>query len=118
EIWLDQYYNTFKMNITITGASGFVGQNLVSYLRDRRHEVRGLSLRNTTWLSHIGGDTDAVIHLAGKAHDTANTSAEEDYFKVNRDLTIELFNLFLDSNILDFFYFYSVKTVAETLEGE
>lgn len=105
------------MNITITGASGFVGQNLVSYLRDRRHEVRGLSLRNTNWLSHIGGDTDAVIHLAGKAHDTANTSAEEEYFTVNRDLTIALFDKFLQTDIRDFFYFSSVKAVADTVEG-
>src|SRR5690606_37179651 len=105
------------MNITITGASGFVGQNLVSYLRDRHHEVRGLSLRNTNWLSHIGGDTDAVIHLAGKAHDTANTSADAEYFKINRDLTIELFDLFLKSNIRDFFYFSSVKAVADTVDG-
>src|SRR5690606_7460021 len=105
------------MNITITGASGFVGQNLVSYLRDRRHEVRGLSLRNTNWLSHIGGDTDAMIHLAGKAHDTANTSAEEEYFTVNRDLTIALFDKFLQTDIRDFFYFSSVKAVADTVEG-
>lgn len=104
------------MNITITGASGFVGQNLVSYLRDRRHEVRGLSLRNTNWLSHIGGDTDAVIHLAGKAHDTSNTSRDKEYFKINRDLTIELFNYFLKSEIKDFFYFSSVKAVADTIE--
>src|SRR5690606_9149599 len=117
EIWLDQYYNIFKMNITITGASGFVGQNLVSYLRDRRHEVRGLSLRNTNWLSHIGGGTDAVIHLAGKAHDTANTSAEEEYFTVNRDLTIALFDKFLQTDIRDFFYFSSVKAVADTVDG-
>ena len=33
----------------------------------------------------------AIIHLAGKAHDTSNTSAEEEYFKINRDLTIQLF---------------------------
>lgn len=105
------------MNITITGASGFVGQNLVTYLRDRRHDVRGLSLRNTNWLSHIGGDTNAVIHLAGKAHDMANTSADEEYFNVNRDLTIELFDKFLQTDIRDFFYFSSVKAVADTVEG-
>lgn len=105
------------MNITITGASGFVGQNLITYLRDHRHEVRGLSLRNTNWQSHIGGDTDAVIHLAGKAHDTANTSADVEYFKVNRDLTVALFDQFLQSDIRDFFYFSSVKAVADTVDG-
>src|SRR5690606_37052582 len=37
--------------------------------------------------------------------------------KVNRDLTIELFDLFLKSNIRDFFYFSSVKAVADTVDG-
>lgn len=105
------------MNITITGASGFVGQNLANYLRDRHYEVRGLSLRSNTWLSHIGGDTDAIIHLAGKAHDTSNTSGEEEYFRINRDLTIQIFDYFLKSEIRDFFYFSSVKAVADTIHN-
>src|SRR5690606_2341803 len=62
-------------------------------------------------------DANTIVHLAGKAHDTANTSADEEYFKVNRDLTIELFNLFLKSKIGDFFYFSSVKAVADTVDG-
>lgn len=105
------------MKITITGASGFVGQNLQRYLTDKRYEVKKLSLRDANWQNRIEQDVAAIVHLAGKAHDTANTSADEEYFKVNRDLTIELFNLFLQSNTKDFFYFSSVKAVADTVEG-
>jgi nucleoside-diphosphate-sugar epimerase len=32
-------------------------------------------------------EVDAIIHLAGKAHDTKNKSAAEVYFKINTDLT-------------------------------
>jgi len=103
------------MEIIITGVSGFVGQNLQDYLKERRYEIKKLSLRNENWQNHVGQNAEAIIHLAGKAHDTANTSADEEYFKVNRDLTIELFNLFLKSNIRDFFYFSSVKAVADTV---
>lgn len=105
------------MKITITGASGFVGQNLQQYIKERRHEIQTLSLRNTNWQNHVDTGSTAVIHLAGKAHDTANTSADAEYFKVNRDLTIELFDLFLKSDIRDFFYFSSVKAVADTVDG-
>ncbi|TYR36891.1 NAD-dependent epimerase/dehydratase family protein [Sphingobacterium phlebotomi] len=105
------------MKITITGASGFVGQNLEQYLKERRYDINKLSLRNINWHNHIEQGAIAIVHLAGKAHDTANTSADEEYFKVNRDLTVELFNLFLESNIRDFFYFSSVKAVADTVEG-
>lgn len=105
------------MKITITGASGFVGQNLVPYLKDKNYSVRTLSVRNDSWKSQDVMDTDVFIHLAGKAHDTANTASAAEYFKVNRDLTIQLFDLFLTSNAKDFFYFSSVKAVADTVEG-
>ncbi|MBD1423768.1 NAD-dependent epimerase/dehydratase family protein [Sphingobacterium chuzhouense] len=105
------------MQIIITGASGFVGQNLQQYLRKRQYNVKKISLRNENWQNHLELDATAIVHLAGKAHDTANTSADEEYFHVNRDLTITLFKSFLESNIRDFFYFSSVKAVADTVEG-
>lgn len=102
------------MKITITGASGFVGQNLFQYLKNKNCDVKTLSLRESWSLDKEG---DAIIHLAGKAHDTANTSSADEYFKINRDLTIQLFREFLDSEIQDFFYFSSVKATADTVEG-
>lgn len=102
------------MKIIITGNSGFVGQNLSKYLQNQNHDVQALSLRDSWVLDKI---SDAIIHLAGKAHDTANTSADEEYFKVNRDLTIQLFDEFLNSNIKDFIYFSSVKATADSIEG-
>lgn len=105
------------MSIVITGIAGFVGQNLEKYLNLHHIEVVGLSLRDQDWRTHFPKQADAVIHLAGKAHDTTNTSADEEYFKINRDLTIALFEEFLRADIRDFFYFSSVKAVADTVEG-
>lgn len=105
------------MKITITGTSGFVGQNLLPYLGEKGYCVSSLSLRNQDWQSEIPINTEVFIHLAGKAHDTSNTSSTVEYFKVNRDLTIELFDLFIQSEAKDFFYFSSVKAVADTVEG-
>lgn len=101
------------MKIVITGASGFVGQNLSRYLKENKYEVCGLSLRKEWYLDH---EANAIIHLAGKAHDTANTSAEEEYYTINTDLTKKLFNEFLKSDIRDFIYFSSVKATADTVE--
>ena len=105
------------MKTIITGASGFVGQNLSEYLRRKTHDTHALSLRSSNWSDQIDSQATALIHLAGKAHDTSNTSQPEEYFKVNRDLTIELFNAFVKSVIRDFFYFSSVKAVADTVDG-
>lgn len=103
------------MNITITGASGFVGQNLSKYLKDHGNSTVALSLRNENWT--MDKNADAIIHLAGKAHDTSNTTNSESYFKINRDLTIAVFKQFLISENKDFFYFSSVKATADTVEG-
>lgn len=102
--------------VIITGASGFVGQNLTDYLQKKNLEVVSLSLRDPKW-DRQQLDGTAIIHLAGKAHDTANTSDSEMYFTINCDLTIALFKIFIQSNVRDFFYFSSVKAVADSVEG-
>ena len=105
------------MKINITGVSGFVGKNISKYLSKSGIEIIDLSLRKTDWKNQIDKNASAIIHLAGKAHDTKNTSSADEYFKVNRDLTIELFQEFLNSHITDFFFFSSVKAVADTVDG-
>lgn len=102
------------MKIILTGATGFVGQNLSTFLQNNDLEVKSLSLREE-WV--YPQNANAIIHLAGKAHDTNNSSDEESYFKINRDLTIQLFDQFLSSETKDFFYLSSVKAAADTVNG-
>lgn len=111
------------MNILVTGSSGFVGQNLVPYLRAKGHAVYGLGRTGEyTWKDMETDslpDVDAIIHLAGKAHDTKNRTEEKVYFEVNRDLTIRLFDYFrAHREIKSFVYFSSVKAAADKVVGE
>ncbi|PBJ13865.1 NAD-dependent epimerase/dehydratase family protein [Flavobacterium sp. ACN6] len=101
------------MKIKVTGSSGFVGKNLSDYLLNHSFEIDKISLRNLDWKNELRGDV--LIHLAGKAHDTKNSSDASEYFKVNTDLTKELFDAFLKSEIKDFIYFSSVKAVADNV---
>lgn len=102
------------MIITLTGTSGFVGQNLSTYLKDQGNVVEDLSLRKENWV--MNPNSNALIHLAGKAHDTGNTSAEKEYFDINTELTKKLFDQFLLSNTSDFIFFSSVKAAADTVD--
>jgi nucleoside-diphosphate-sugar epimerase len=111
--------------ILISGANGFVGVNLSNYLANVGNEIYTLSRNaseqgnNVLWsdLERISiFKIDVFIHLAGKAHDLKNTSEPDEYFKVNTDLTIKLFNQFLSSTASVFIYFSSVKAAADTVE--
>ena len=104
-------------SIIVTGASGFVGKNLVNYLQNNNYLVQSLSMRSPEWEEELDKSADAIIHLAGKAHATRYTADKVEYFMVNTKLTKEIFDSFLNSEIKDFFYFSSVAAVAEDVEN-
>ena len=61
-------------------------------------------------------DVDAIIHLAGKAHDTKNQAAAEVYFKVNTGLTQKIYDYFLKSSARKFIFFSTAKAAADKVE--
>lgn len=117
------------MKILITGVHGFVGTNLVIAL-SKEHEIYGLDIiapekegvvKTYSWDDLDAGrmvDVDAIVHLAGMAHDTKNQAAAEVYFKVNRDLTIKIFDFFCaHPNIKKFVFFSTAKAAADKVDG-
>lgn len=102
----------------ITGASGFVGTNLTSFFESEGvTEVKSLKLRDD-WNGEIGQDIDAVIHLAGKAHDLKNASNPDEYYQVNYELTKVIYDAFLRSNATQFIFMSTVKAATDLPEGE
>jgi nucleoside-diphosphate-sugar epimerase len=100
------------MSIFITGSSGFVGS---SFLNQFKSEVTRVSSRGQE--SKID-DAEVIIHLAGKAHDLKNTSASQEYYEVNTELTKKVFDAFLASESKVFITLSSVKAVADQVEGK
>ena len=103
------------MSIIITGASGFVGINLHDYLK-YSYDVKNLSVRYQP-NQQFDLKSDAVIHLAGKAHDLKNVSNPQDYYEANFELTKQLFDSFLTSSASVFIFMSTVKAVADTVDG-
>lgn len=117
------------MRILITGIHGFVGSNLVKALSNNNH-IYGLDIISPlkegirftfSWdyLNKPGEipDVDAIIHLAGKAHDTKNQAAAETYFKVNTDLMKKIFDYFLaQPKCKKFIFFSTAKAAADKVD--
>jgi len=103
------------MKITITGSTGFVGANLHGYLKSF-HELHSICVRYQP-NQNFDFTSDAIIHLAGKAHDLKKVSNPQDYYEANFELTKQLFDSFLVSNASIFIYMSSVKAVADDVFG-
>ena len=118
------------MKILITGVHGFVGTNLVKALSEE-HTIYGLDIISPNkegvrytfswdYLDSVDGipDVDAIIHLAGKAHDTKNEAAADVYFKVNTDLTKKIYDYYLaHDSIKKFIFFSTAKAAADKVDG-
>ena len=122
------------MNILITGIHGFVGSNLVVALKNH-HVLYGLDIiapekegvvktfawkdiETTSFPMQQLPQFDAIIHLAGKAHDTKNQSEAQVYFDINTGLTQKIFDFFLESKAKKFIFFSSVKAAADSVVGD
>ena len=96
----------------LTGSSGFVGISLLNHF----------GTENIIQYKKGGdfkfGSATTIIHLAGKAHDLKKTSNAEEYYKVNTELTKEVFDAFLTSDAKVFITLSSVKAVADEVNGE
>lgn len=104
------------MKVAITGSTGFVGLNLVSFLLQQKFAISPLSIRAENVGSFSVADADALIHLGGIAHDLKGLQAEEHYQRDNTWLSIQLIEKFLHSNIPDLIFVSSVKAIADTAE--
>ena len=118
------------MKILISGAYGFVGTNLSRYLAAKGHKCIALDIAKGNAEAYSGfhawdgldgidwPSIDAVVHLAGKAHDLKKVSDPQSYLDINVGLTERLFNV-CNGKVPRFIYFSSSKAAdADTPYGK
>ena len=114
-------------SLLITGINGFGGTNLYNYFNNKMR-VSGIDIskdekkqncKTYNWNDFsILPEVDAIIHLAGMAHDVSGTADDSKYFDINVGLTEKIFEYYLKSSAMKFIFFSSVKAAADTVVGE
>lgn len=79
--------------VLITGAGSYVGESVRAYIlatAPEEFEMDTVDTKDDHWKTADFGRYDTVFHVAGIAHVNADPKMEPLYYKVNRDLTIEV----------------------------
>ena len=80
------------IRVLITGAGSYVGESVKKYIMSTstEFEIESVDTMNDAWKQADFSKYDVVYHVAGIAHVNADPKMEALYYKVNRDLTVEI----------------------------
>lgn len=78
--------------VLITGVGSYVGESVRTYILSKNpsYQIETVDTMGDNWKKADYNQYDVVFHVAGIAHVNADPKMEPLYYKVNRDLTIEV----------------------------
>lgn len=105
-----------KKRILITGSGSYVGTNLIEWLSQwpDQYEIDEISVRGEEWKKKDFSKFDSVLHVAGIAHVSTDPKMEEKYYKVNRDLTIEVAEYAKRNGVKQFIFMSSIIVYGDS----
>ena len=97
------------MKVLITGAGSYVGESVKAYIlaTSTDFEIDSVDTMNDAWKLADFTKYDVVFHVAGIAHVNADPKMEPLYYKVNRDLTIEVAKQAKEGGVKQFIFMSS-----------
>lgn len=103
------------MKILITGAGSYVGTHVEKWIRTHSdYQVDTLDMLGDAWRNADFSMYDTVYHVAGIAHVNASADMEALYYKVNRDLTIEVAHKAKEEGVKQFVFMSSMIVFHES----
>lgn len=84
--------NEIMKQVLITGINSYLGNQFEHYFVENYPQIvtTKISLRSDEWEEQNWSNFDAIIHVAGIAHNSANKNLKSIYYSVNRDLTVRV----------------------------
>ena len=108
-------------HILITGANSFVGTSVEQWLlkEPEKYEVDTVDTINDKWREADFSKYDVVFHVAGIAHVDPKPEMAPLYYKVNRDLTVEIARHAKEQGVKQFIFMSSmiVYHASKSLKG-
>ena|SRR5690625_1363002 len=97
--------------------NSYVGNRLAKWLETDpdRYLIDKISLRDASWKERDFSTYDVVVHVAGIAHVSTDPDMEEKYYKVNRDLTIEVAEKAKAEGVKQFIFLSSIIVYGENI---
>ena len=109
-------------NVLITGANSYVGTNIEKWLLKNPSDftVDTVDTMNDVWKTADFPKYDVVFHVAGIAHVDPKPEMSPLYYKVNRDLTIEIAKHAKEKGVKQFIFMSSgiVYHASKSLKGD
>ncbi|MFR2839543.1 MAG: NAD-dependent epimerase/dehydratase family protein [Zhenhengia sp.] len=80
------------MKILITGKDSYIGTSFEKWVKQDNPEwqIDTVDTKGEEWKKMSFSEYDTIFHVAGIAHVSSDPKLEELYYKVNRDLTIDI----------------------------
>ncbi|KJE27947.1 3-beta hydroxysteroid dehydrogenase/isomerase family protein [Geobacillus kaustophilus] len=99
-----------KKRILITGQGSYIGTNFEKWVSKwpDKYDVEKISVRNDGWKQKNFSKYDVVLHVAGIAHVSADPKMEQLYYKINRDLAIDVAEKAKKENVKQFIFMSSI----------
>ena len=96
--------------ILITGKNSYIGTHIKEWLeKDKnQYEVTEAETKEEKWIQEDFSGYDTLIHVAGIAHVSADPKLEELYYKINRDLAVDVANKAKREGIKQFIFMSSM----------
>lgn len=103
-------------NILITGANSYIGTSFEEWLNRNREEynIDTVDMLDNSWKKRDFSKFDVVFHVAGIAHVSTDPSKEDVYYKINRDLTVEVAKKAKAEGVKQFIFMSSIIVYGDS----
>jgi len=103
------------IKLIITGSSGFIGTNFTKNTNDLSIVEVDLLTQNVDDINFAG--IESILHLAALVHQMKG-APEEQYFKINRDLALEVAKKAKSQGVKQFVFMSTAKVFGESTTGK